>query len=348
MNILNPRVPDADWDLSGLFTFDHEFSDIIRLGKIFYDCDIPIKSIHGCYPVMWNAGRIVDVKAEFWGDFKTSGPEQVIKFWDNCWTPIGCYLTFSNHLIKEKHLEDPSSNFLLDILTKHNRRNVNGVIVSSDILSEYIRKKYPQLKQKSSIIKASVERPHVDGRDFEYYDDLTNRFDRVMVHPDDGHNKKLLEQMAASGKQDSYEIILNENCPVGCAVRKPCYAVGARDAIRGWNGMFHLFDFKQEYGAGGPNPDPRCGRNNYFHPNPAIRTTKRTCNFTQDELEEVYKMGFKHFKLQGRDDRWEVMFYDFIRYAIEPDHIAPKWMKDSSSLFFSDIPKIPMGITKEE
>ena len=112
--------------------------------------------------------------------------------------------------------------------------------------------------------------------------------------------------------------------------------------------MFHLFDFKQEYGAGGPNPDPRCGRNNYFHPNPAIRTTKRTCNFTQDELEEVYKMGFRHFKLQGRDDRWEVMFYDFIRYAIEPDHIAPKWMKDSSSLFFSDVPKIPMGVTKEE
>ena len=142
MNILNPRVPDADWDLSGLFTFDHEFSDIIRLGKTFYDCDIPIKSIHGCYPVMWNAGRIVDVKAEFWGDFKTSGPEQVIEFWDNCWTPIGCYLTFSNHLLKKGHLEDPSSNFLLDILTKHNRRNVNGVIVSSDILSEYIRKKY--------------------------------------------------------------------------------------------------------------------------------------------------------------------------------------------------------------
>ena len=46
------------------------------------------------------------------------------------------------------------------------------------------------------------------------------------------NNKKLLEQMAASGKQDSYEIILNENCPVGCAVRKPCYAVGARDAIK--------------------------------------------------------------------------------------------------------------------
>ena len=59
-------------------------------------------------------------------------------------------------------------------------------------------------------------------------------------------------------------------------------------------------------------------------------------------------MGFRHFKLQGRDDRWEAMFYDFIRYAIEPDHIGPKWMKDTSSLFYSDAPQIPMGVIKEE
>ena len=149
-----------------------------------------------------------------------------------------------------------------------------------------------------------------------------------MIHPDDGHNQKLLRQIEDSGKQDSYEIILNENCPIGCAVRKPCYLEPAKESMEEWNGMFHFVDFKPVFGASAPGQDLRCGRNNYFHPDPEFRTTKRSCNFTQDELVEVYNMGFRHFKLQGRDQRWGNMHYDFMKYAMEPDHIVPRWIKN--------------------
>jgi len=320
--ILNPLIPDATWDVSGLFTFDDQFTEILNAGRDLHDCEIPIRSIHGCFPVMWNGGRVVDVNTPVLGDKNTSGPELVLKHWSECPVPVGCFYTFSNHLLKEEHLDDPSSNWLLDILVKYNQQKVNGVIIATDILSDYIRKKYPELKQKASIVKSSVERPKVFGRDFKYYDELTKRFDIIMLHPDDGHDKELLKQIADSGKQDSYEIILNENCPIGCNVRKPCYATTARDGIEGWHGMFHFFSPQQEYGASATGQDLRCGRNNYTHPDPKLRTTKRSCNLTQDELAEVYNMGFRHFKLQGRDRSWNAMYNDFVRYALDPDHLV--------------------------
>ena len=234
MDILNPQIPDAKWDVSGLFTFDFQFAELLKVGLELFDCSIPIEAIHGCYPIMWNAGRMVDVAAKQRGDIKKDmGPESVLSSWNMCPAPIGCYLTFSNPLLGEKHLQDPSSNRLLDLLAKHNKHRKNGVIVTSDLLSTHIRNRYPELKQKASILKSTVDRPKVSGRDFGYYDELTERFDKVMVHPDDGHNRKLLGQMAESGKQESYEIIVNENCPIGCAVRKPCYTSVAKNQLEG-------------------------------------------------------------------------------------------------------------------
>jgi hypothetical protein len=326
-NILNPLIPDALWDLSGLFSFDYNFHSLFRETKDFYDCELPIKSIHGCYPLAWNGGRRVDVKSRVNGDSRSMGPEPIFDLWSRHTPPVGCYLTFSNHLIKERHLGDSSSNWLLDVLVKHNHHKMNGVIVSSDILSDYIRKKYPELKQKASIIKSATERPEVNGRDFKYYDSLTDRFDKVMVHPDDCHNRELLKQIADSGRQDSYELILNENCPIGCAVRNPCYSSIARDCLKVRHGVFHFFKDKLEYGQSLPNTDPRCGRNNYNNPDLSKRTTQRSCNFTQDELVEVYNLGFRHYKLQGRGGFWFEMFYDFIRYAMEPNYIVPRLLK---------------------
>ena len=325
--LLNPKIPSATWDLSGLFVFDQNFWHLLEIGKHFYDCDIPIKSIHGCFAVMWNAGRITSVNTPTGGGSNTVGPEEIIKEWGKYPVPIGCYYTFSNPLIKEEHLDDPGSNWLLDILAKHNKHKLNGVIVSSEVLSNYIRKKYPELKQKASIVKSSVEKPKVFGRDFKYYDELTERFDIVMIHPDDGHNKELLKQIADSGKQNKYELILNENCPIGCTYRKPCYIYQAQTGVRDWNGPFHFYDYKEEFGASKPGEDPRCGRENYFNPNPEHRCTTRSCNFTQDELIEVYNMGFTQYKLQGRDTRWGDIFYDFSRYALESDYVTPILLK---------------------
>ncbi len=326
-DILNPICPEAKWDVSGLFVFDNFFHSLIQTGRKIFDCDLPIESIHGCYPLMWNNGRSTPVAAESWGDRKKHGPEPVLESWQICPFPVGCYLTFSNHLVKEEHLEDPSSNWLLDLLVKHNSNHNNGVIVASDILSNYIRQKYPELKQKASIVKSAVETPKVERRTFDYYNELSERYDRIMLHPDDGFNIPLLKKIADSGKMEQYEIIVNENCVKDCSVRKSCYQSIGKDAITGWHGQFHFVDSYPEHDAEDDNPDPKCGRMNYFHSDPKYRTAKRSGNFTLKELEEIYDMGFRHFKLQGRDDQWTFMRYDFIRYVLESDQIGPRWFK---------------------
>ena len=56
-DIVNPNCPDATWDISGLFTFDNNIMYIIKMGRILSDYDLPIESVHGCYPLMWNNGR---------------------------------------------------------------------------------------------------------------------------------------------------------------------------------------------------------------------------------------------------------------------------------------------------
>jgi len=310
-NILN--YPEAKWDVSGLFNFEQQFINLIEAGKNIFNCTLPIESIHGCYPLMWNNGRITNIDIN--GDINF-GPEPILLNWANL--NIGCYLTFSNHLIKEKEINDPSCNFLLNKLSEHNIRNLNGVIISSDILSKYIRKKYPNLKQKASIVKISVEKPN--KRSFEYYNKLSKIFDIVMIHPDDNFNKPLIEKLSKNANK--YEILINENCVKNCKVRHLHYKVIGEHSLKNWEGLFHFYNYTGEFEVG----DIRCGRINYFNQDPKFRTNKRTCNLTYEELNDLYKMGFRHFKLQGRSDTWTYICFDFIRYAIK-ESIGSLWFK---------------------
>ena len=39
------------------------------------------------------------------------------------------------------------------------------------------------------------------------------------------------------------------------------------------------------------------GRVNYFNKDPKSRTEHRNCNLTTPELQQIYDMGFRHFKI---------------------------------------------------
>ena len=40
-------------------------------------------------------------------------------------------------------------------------------------------------------------------------------------------------------------------------------------------------------------------------------------------MKRVYDMGFRRFKLQGRDDSPNFFLYDLLRYTIEPQLLLP-------------------------
>jgi len=320
------ELPEAKWDLSGLFCFDDQFFSLFDrfrnfhkdnevLGIVDRPINSVIESVHGLFPVIWNGGRNSGAVALSGGLKSLYSPSKLIEKYNSY--GINVYYTASNPLIKKEHLDDESCNYLLDSLGSLNHED-NGVIVSSDVLSDYIREKYPKLKQKASIVKVSVEKPHRYDRDFDYYNELADRFDRVMVNPDDNLNYTLLEKMAKSGKTEKYEFLVNENCSLYCPVRDRHYLSYGNIALSGWRGMFHFYDKDEDefYGLGhsGSGASAICGRVNYNNPDPIKRTNIRSCLLTNKEVKRIYDMGFRHFKLQGRGDTAEA--FDEMRVFI--------------------------------
>ncbi len=338
--ILNPNCPEARWDVSGLFEHDMKFFQLVEASKRLFGCDLPIESVHGCHCIMWNSGRVYPYQMRYrsMGDEELDGFPGLLKKYNDA--GISVYYTFSNPLIQEEHLDDPSGNYLLEVLAKQNVAEgpcskANGVIVSSDALSSYIRNRFPQLKQKASIIKADCEMPNKKGgRSPEYYEELAERFDRVMIAPDDNFDECMLERLSRNA--DKYEVLVNETCTRGCVTRDSHYKDGAEFSLSNWNGIFHFGDYRRQLHAKYDHRDGICPEKKYGHPDPSKRTTTRSCALGQSELKAIYDMGFRHFKIQARGGTpstrgaaegsgWKYSGFETMRYMLEPDQIFPKW-----------------------
>jgi len=307
--ILNPDWPNTIWDIGVLFKHDIEVFDLLKRFQEIYDCNFPIKSVFGGYSVMWSGGRgFHNVHpTHHYGGWT---PEMLIKEYN--YNGIGCTFTFSNPLLKEKHLSDPSSNYLLDILAKQGYNN-NAVAITCDILSDYIRDKYPTLKQKASVVKLTTEMPK--KRTFEYYEGLLEKYDMIYLHPDDNLNLGLLKKISESGNIDKYEPLINERCTINCNIRKDHYAETSSAVIDGWHGMFNFTDV--DFIHNPKHPRSIC---------PRITIPElRSCTLSKSEFKRIYDMGFRNFKLQGRDADWKAMLYNFSNWILEPDFIAERF-----------------------
>ena len=58
---LNPYYPEAVWNVSALFQHDDVIFNLINLMNDFLGCPNPIGSVHGCFPIKWNSGRVIGV-----------------------------------------------------------------------------------------------------------------------------------------------------------------------------------------------------------------------------------------------------------------------------------------------
>ncbi len=307
-DILNPEWPEAMWDVGTLFLYDNEIINFFDVIQKKYECSLPIESVFGCYNVMWSGGRNAGSAGSPWNHIGWT-PEILLKAHNE--REIGTTFTFSNSLLKEKNLTDPSSNYLLNLLAKQNYKK-NAVTVTCDVLSDYIRKKYPDLKQKASIVKSSIEMPK--KRTFEYYDNLFEKYDLVYLHPDDNFNLKLLKKIAESGKVDRYILLINENCARNCTIRNNHYDEISRVFVDGWHGMFNFTNVDQIHDPSHPNSI--CEK----HTKPKMKS----CTLSKAEFKEIYDLGFRSFKLQGRGDGWGTMLNNFSLWVVEQDCMAER------------------------
>ena len=185
----------AYYHLPGLFEFYELYRVFLPLYREhrdwFYDwCEIG--SIYGApADCIWGGGR---------AGFGENDPKEVLALMQEY--GISARLTFSNSLLKEKHLSDRKCNALCALL-EENKDVQNGVIVHSDLLLEYLKKHYPHLYFVSSTTKVIT--------DFKQLVEEIRREDFRYVVPDFRLNKAYDRWKTLSWpEKDKGEFLCNE------------------------------------------------------------------------------------------------------------------------------------------
>lgn len=278
----------AHYHLPGLFEFYELYRLFLPLTRAhpeyFYDwCDIG--SVYGAPEgCLWGGGRVST------GD---TDPRQVLALMQEY--GISARLTFSNSLLRPEHLADRRCNRLCGMLAEAGA-GVNGVIVHSDLLLEYLQKSYPELYLVSSTTKVLT--------DFRLLVQETEREEFRYVVPDFRLNRSFdrLEKLPPSGKE-KLEFLCNECCRFGCRDRKACY-----EAVSRRNLGEDTADF--------PCTAPDGGEGYRFSgamENPGFISVKN--------IPEVYlPMGFSNFKIEGRGLGSALILEFLLYYMVKPEY----------------------------
>lgn len=294
LSIRNVNWPEAQWDVSGAFASDRElllFFDFFNavFGQRLLD------TVHGAPLCLWNSGRVLPrliCSAEQIRDAGLAYAKRKI--------PLD--LTFSNQFIRGDMLKDVTGNAILKFAERNNPTGKNAVISASDEFFDYIKKNYPGLKNVSSIVKVTVE----NGRgNIDYYRRLAERYDKVMIHPDDAWNYGMLEKLEDKLR---YEILINEYCVRGCKIRPLHYKTLSNLAMNYFGHTDEKFDalFKNN----------GCSDMGHLLNHPEHGTA--ACSIA--EIKKLYDMGFRKFKLQGRGSvNAGVTIFDLLRITLRDD-----------------------------
>ena len=208
--------PTAHYHLPGLFEFYEFYRVFLPLfyehREWFYDwCDIG--SIYGApADCLWDGGRTG------YGD---DDPREVLSLLREY--GISARLTFSNSLLREEHLSDKKCSGLCALFNESETPR-NGVIVHSELLLDYLRRRYPKLYFVSSTTKVLTDfrdfRKELEREEFSYVVPdfrLNRRFDRLRTLP--------------QAEKDKVEFLCNECCDFGCAERRACYEAVSRQNL---------------------------------------------------------------------------------------------------------------------
>jgi collagenase-like PrtC family protease len=296
-DIAHPRWPQARFHVAGLFEIEFFLLEIARDLAARFAFVMPIDTVYGSLACKWNGGRIIN--------------PQVNKDWVSklaAWKEledVRVAYAFNSATVDSSLHGDPLCNKMLDILAESYGER-GSVILASDSLSDYIRNKYPELRQRVSIIKSATERP--SRRTIGYYRELCKRFDMVVLHPDDTFREEILCEAARN--PEKYEIIINEKCVKDCTNRKEHYRA---QSISFGKSMYLV-----------PNMVDTA-----VHPHFCKGVARRlmngafdrSCTLTDGEIKGLYDMGFRNYKLEGRG-LVPVIKNSIKRYMFNPDFIA--------------------------
>ncbi len=294
----------AHYHLPGLF----EFYELYRLF-------LPLYFEHREYFYPWcDIGSIYGAPADcLWGGGRMGGGDctarEALALLKDC--GISARLTFSNSLLQKEHLRDTKCNALCRIFADAGDKK-NGVIVHSELLLDYLKKRYPALYFVSSTTKVLTD-----------FDDLKRELERddfSYVVPDFRLNRPVDRLNTLPQKlKDKAEFLSNECCYIGCRDRKRCYEAVSRKNL-GEDDDFCCIA-----------PDARGGyRFSKAMQSPAF--------IGIDKIQNIFlPHGFSHFKIEGRSLGSALILEFLLYYMTKPEyqiHVREKiYLENTLELF---------------
>ena len=287
-------MPEAVYSIPGLFLYSGLVYQCLDQVEAKCGWRIPVRSLYGSPQVLWNGGRVL---------FKDHGPTLEIvekELRGAAERGILPLLTFSATHMTEEWLKDRRCNDIMAVLDEVK----GGVIVADPMLRRHIEKNYPDVTIHMSVILASFARK--EERTPAFYQALSQRGSQYVIHPDDNFDLDLLSKVP----KENATLLINERCGFGCPQRAEHFRSTTDDMAKIMAGdMGNLSRFLD-----------RCP----FTPDRKQANMKeRNETLSVKEVVELYKMGFRTFKLQGRMDIPYVFFFDFLRFALEPEAAFP-------------------------
>ena len=274
----------AYFHLPGLFEFYEFYKVFLPLFRehreYFYD-RCAISSIYGAPgDCLWGGGRMG------YGNARPLDVKSLMEEYD-----ISVRLTFSNSLLRPEHLSNPECNRLCRMFESPK----NGIIITSDLLLDYIREHYPEYYFVSSTTKVltafSDFRKELDREEFSFAVldfRLNRRFEDL---------KELTQE-----EKDKTEFLVNECCSFTCPDRKACYEAVSR------------LELGEESHFICTSPDAAEGyRFSRAMQNPAF--------ISCDDIRNIYlPMGFSQFKMEGRSLGSALLLEFILYYMTKPEY----------------------------
>jgi len=291
-DLINPDWPEIKWNITGLFIRRKLLTDVLNFMRQLRISHV-LKSFHDAPDVIWNGGRM-NMNVKFFDDTATYFKALNAR-------GVGILLTFSNLVLEKKHLDDPESHRLLECLD--DKCGLNGVILGSDLLADYLREKKPGLSQTTSVVKSFIENPE---RKVEWYLEMQKRYDRVVIHTDHMFDLDLMDKLDRS----KTEILVNEECIYGCPNRRQHQTLTSQFNLDKSDKLKEEIQALKKSSCKGSvnvlqdnrNPDGR-----------------RACYLTHEEITAFYNMGFRDFKICGRRKPMNNLAWNIIHYVYNPD-----------------------------
>lgn len=207
-------------------------------------------------------------------------------------------LVFTNCLLEKEHFLDAECNNLLDLFHNEN----NGITIFSEELKEYIITNYPLYHFTSSTTKCLTELN-------EIIEEL-QKYDLVVLDYNFNNSPSLL-QIQDKAK---CEILVNSVCDPGCTKRYQ-----------------HYIEIS-EFGLGLRT------EHLYYCSCQSKNLWEILDNKTVLKIEDIYryeKMGFSHFKIEGRTTSYTDLIEILVYYMVKPEYQLE--MRQRLAKFFQEI-----------